>query len=323
MDIDLAGFQLWLARDGRKASTIRLHTTNLKKIAGSCTVFTELEIERALLLFISNGNSARYVNIIIGSINLYARWANIVMKIKDFKEKEYIRATLSDIEIEAFLSLPPETKMIKHARSGKMFPRQVWVKQYNLNTLYFTILAYTGMRTGECANLTVNDIDFGRSVFIITDTKTNEPRFVPIPAFLVPKLQARIADCPGRLFPGMDDVDWNYNFHKRINRLGIKRTNLTPYSLRHSFITRMLEEDINLFKVQKIVGHHRIETTAHYTHLTTKDMIRTIEKDPLSRNKLDGHLVLESIKEYLSSLHLDYEKFSITYENDRVEIKLK
>ena len=34
----------------------------------------------------------------------------------------------------------------------------------------------------------------------------------------------------------------------------------------------MLEEDVNLFKVQKIVGHRKIETTAHYTHLTTKDI---------------------------------------------------
>jgi hypothetical protein len=64
----------------------------------------------------------------------------------------------------------------------------------------------------------------------------------------------------------------------------------------------MLGEDVNIFKVQKIVGHRQISTTAGYTHLTTKDIINAIKKDPLARGGLPPEDVLQHVVTVLRGL---------------------
>src|SRR5205823_2245755 len=149
-------------------------------------------------------------------------------------------------------------------------------------TLFFKIMSYSGMRAGEVANLTVESLDFGRGVFILDQTK-NIPRLVPIAPALISDLTEYIKSLKGeRLFLLHDKPitkgQWNDRFHVRRRLLGIKRPHLSTHSLRHSFITRMLSEDVNLFKVQRIVGHKNIETTNLYTHLVTKDLTAAITR---------------------------------------------
>ncbi len=43
---------------------------------------------------------------------------------------------------------------------------------------------------------------------------------------------------------------------------------ITPHSLRQSYATHLIEAGIDLFEVQKYLGHHSILTTVRDTHLT-------------------------------------------------------
>ena len=68
-----------------------------------------------------------------------------------------------------------------------------------------------------------------------------------------------------------------------------KKTNLgkhiTPHMLRHSFATLLLEEDVDIRYIQKILGHSSITTTQIYTHVASakqKEILLT--KHP--RNKI-------------------------------------
>lgn len=237
-------------------------------------------------------------------------------RIKDLKlvkEIQPTKSTLSDDEIEAILSLPaPSYTTYRH---GKAFNFHYPSKTYDTMTIFYKILAYTGMRPSEVAGLKIEDVDFGRNVFILRETKT-EGRVVPISKALLPILQSYLPQCTEYLFPAtkstvskvIGGTVWTQNFNERVKRLGIKRPNLTVYSLRHSFATRMLSESgVNIFHVQKILGHKRVETTAIYTHLTTKDIQRAIQKDPLYiRSNPSGKLAY--IKELLAGLLLDNEQ---------------
>ncbi len=64
--------------------------------------------------------------------------------------------------------------------------------------------------------------------------------------------------------------------------------NITPHMFRHSFATFLMEEDVNIRYIQKMLGHSSITTTQIYTYVTTekeKEILRT--KHPRNKMKIE------------------------------------
>ena len=100
----------------------------------------------------------------------------------------------------------------------------------------------------------------------------------------VAKLKAEDIDSKRMLFPSTTpDKHYNPSSFNRIFKNILKKTSITKnvscHSLRHSWATHMLEEEVNLRYLQVLLGHSNISSTAIYTHLI--DFRKVKVKSPL------------------------------------------
>ncbi len=342
---DHKAFAAYLLMDDRKQSSIYRHIKNLQRILDHAPSFTEEEIEDYFVQLKERGLKNTYLNSLICTIRQYAKFKQIPqLQHFRFRKKEIAqKATLSDEEIEGFLTLKPANVRKVHSITGKEYFCPANPKLYDVWTTFFSIMAFTGMRPGEVAYLKVGDVDWGRGVFVIRDSKTNQPGIAPIPPNIKERIERHIKSLPinqeylflstyghqTKRWNGSSkvfcNVDWHYNFHTRVKRLGINRPGLTPYSLRHSFATRLLEENVSLFHVKKLMRHSDLKSTLVYEHLTTKDLIQAVKKLPMVRFGSDPTLILQDIATMVKGFELENDhrfKFSITEDGKSLDIKI-
>ena len=99
----------------------------------------------------------------------------------------------------------------------------------------------------------------------------------------------RIERPAGWLFPGKNPVNplttrqLNRVCHMAAQLAGInKRVSL--HTLRHSFATHLLEQDIDIRVIQVLLGHAKLNTTALYTRVATTTIRKVMS--PLDRLSL-------------------------------------
>ncbi len=131
-----------------------------------------------------------------------------------------------------------------------------------------------GLRIKEAISLTVTSIDSQQKVVRIIG-KGDKERVVPLPKPLLLALREfwKTHRDPVWLFPGFSDNE--YITRKSIYRAftsareaaGLDE-NIKTHSLRHSFATHLLEDDVDLRIIQVLLGHASIRSTQIYTHMT-------------------------------------------------------
>jgi len=145
-----------------------------------------------------------------------------------------------------------------------------------------------GLRAMEVVALKVADIDSQRMLIRVEQGKGRRDRF----AMLSPKLLEllrdwyRIARPRMFFFPGQDKIgpmtprQLNRICHLAADLAGLPKW-VAPHTLRHSFATHLLEQNIDVRVIQVLLGHAKLDTTARYTQVAT-NIIREV-MSPLDR----------------------------------------
>ena len=156
-------------------------------------------------------------------------------------------------------------------------------------------LAYgAGLRASEVVSLKVADIDSGRQVIRVEQGKGRKDRYAMLSTDLLELLRSwwragreqGVMLPGGWLFPGQNPVNplttrqLSRVFHAAKAAAEIdKRVSL--HTLRHCFATHLLEQKVDIRVIQVLLGHKKLDTTAHYSQVDSTTL-RAI-KSPLEQ----------------------------------------
>lgn len=158
---------------------------------------------------------------------------------------------------------------------------------------FFTTAYAAGLRRMEVVALRAPDIDATSGLLRVACGKGGKARVVMLDPELLGTLRQhwKFHHLPGPwLFPARSRRGWKDHpvcrgsasaaFRHAVGAAGIGRR-ITLHGLRHAFATHLLEDGVDLYTLQQLLGHDRLETTTRYTLVRT-DRIRATPS-PLAR----------------------------------------
>ncbi|WP_310602320.1 tyrosine-type recombinase/integrase [Anaerosporobacter sp.] len=257
------------------------------------------------------------------SINRYITEIHKLYKPKSIKRKiASLKAFIQYLEFEEIISSNPFNKINIKFREPQLLPKTIpfHTIQTLLKTIYqqkdlaeteyqrksiirdiavIELLFATGIRISELCLLTPEDVNLASQNLLIYG-KGSKERMIQIGnPEVIQALQAyqhEFADTMNvcgyyfvnRLKKRLSDQSVRFMINRYVDIASIN-LHITPHMFRHSFATLLLEEDVDIRYIQKMLGHSSITTTEIYTHVSmTKQKDILTSKHPrnlISMNK--------------------------------------
>ena len=189
-----------------------------------------------------------------------------------FKKEKKLPKTLEVVEISKILKVAKENSEIAITEFDK------WVSIRNLAIL--DILISTGIRIGEAANISINDINTSERIILING-KGKKQRLIYVSSDETWRNLQRWIVCRNNSTIHTDKLFVN-RYGKPISIYGIEyiyrnlkqeaaiNSKSTPHYLRHTFATQLLSRGADLRSVQEILGHSNISITEIYTEVSSE-----------------------------------------------------
>ena len=153
-----------------------------------------------------------------------------------------------------------------------------------LHRTWFLTLAFTGIRLSELLDLRLSDLDLSTRRLFIHDAKNGEGRVAFLTPSLVRLLQSYLAWRPqtetDHLFVSdqgkpLTSSSIYYRCRKWASLADLQQ--LSPHRLRHTFATRLLNHDVPLESIRKLLGHRTLHMTQRYARLHDSTIQRHFE----------------------------------------------
>jgi integrase len=163
------------------------------------------------------------------------------------------------------------------------------IRVHSVLTYRITLISlHCGLRFGEIAGLTWQDLNFQDDTILIRNPKNGQTRV----AFLTDAVKAMFLEIePGK---AGDFVFQNTGknermsqipdtFMKAVNKVGLNdsiedsRLKVVFHSCRHSFASWLVADGTDLFQVRELMGHKSIAMTARYSHLSPDTLRKAVK----------------------------------------------
>ena len=184
---------------------------------------------------------------------------NPVNKIKLWKESPGRVRYLSDEEFDQLLNECPD-----------------WLKPIVI------VARHTGLRKENILSLTWSQVDLFRRLITIEHTKNNERLSVPLNETLMDlfKQLSKVRHIKSPYVFSKADGSRHHNslngFWKAVKKAGL--TDFRFHDLRHCFASALVQKGVDLYQVQRLLGHKSNTMTQRYVHLTSEHLRSAVNK---------------------------------------------
>jgi site-specific recombinase XerD len=279
---------------------------SIEKAASDSTLYSYRKEVTRLISYLESIGTCNPENVSLSHIRQYLRLAkdkrnlsgNTVSKII-----ATIKSFFNYLEDEEAITKNP-TRKINMPKKRSRIPRIISKYEFELlissidfsssrykdrlrDKLIFYLLFYTGIRRNELLSLYWSDLNLERSTLIIRNGKGKKDRIIPLHS----NLKGLIDKYFESRLPLTDDALLVGQFGKRLSKAsfvniinyyleasGLADKGYTAHSFRHSFATRLIESGVDIFKVQRLLGHASLDSTRIYINFNSSQMAKAVER---------------------------------------------
>lgn len=200
-----------------------------------------------------------------------------------FREAKLLPKTIPFHSIQTFLS----TLYVQKELAESEYQFRCCIRDIAVIELLFA----TGVRISELCSLKPSDIDLESNMVLIYGKGAKErilqlgnPEVLAALKLYQETFRKDIEACGyffvNRLHHKLSDQSVRFMINRYAELAGISQ-HITPHMFRHSFATLLLEQDVDIRYIQKMLGHSSISTTEIYTHVSnTKQKDILVNKHP-------------------------------------------
>ena len=181
------------------------------------------------------------------------------------------------------------------------------LKEKSLQVYQISLVSLdTGCRFSEAARLTWGAIDTEKGIITYSDTKMaggTKSRVVPMTARVKGLFESMDAGEKGDLiFPDMKgrvQGKISHSFYRVVNDLKLNegvtdpRDKVVFHTLRHTYASRMVQAGVDLYPVQKLLGHSVSKMTERYSHLSNDTLVLAVKRMEEAEREKDQAKVVE------------------------------
>lgn len=155
--------------------------------------------------------------------------------------------------------------------------------RYKVLKKAFLFSCFTGLRFSDVHKLTWKEVrkEDEQEYIIFTQKKTKNAEKLPLSKIASEILGNERGDDDEKVFKGLNYCGYmNFALLEWMVKADIKK-HITYHSSRHSYAILLLNSDVDIYTVSKLLGHAELKTTSIYAKVLTEKKINAVNKLPI------------------------------------------
>jgi len=173
------------------------------------------------------------------------------------------------------IKLPKQDKRLPEVLTKEEVKTLISNADTTKSRLMLSLLYSSGLRVSELVKLKPQDVRFEENIGWVRGGKGGKDRMFLLSQKLAEELNDYIKKRDSSYIFSKDKPLTTRNVQKIVKRAreksGIQKK-ITPHTMRHSFATHLLEQGVDIRKIQILLGHANLNTTQLYSHVSTAEL---------------------------------------------------